>query len=1218
MSSAEQQTIVVIGLSGAGLKTINLLLDRLYSRSGQPKTPDQRIRLIAIEKATYAYWPPGSLRASVVDGFEDKIIRSFDYIIPQKIQDNHPDLVKVFTGTEVVDLDLKERFLVFDKPLDGLGVEPGNKLVFDYLIIASGSSYAFPCRPPPEAGRPEELKAQLRSLQEQIRESQSILIVGAGAVGIELAGEVSSKHKDKSITLVCSTPSLLPDMNPKLGNSLKQQLTDRKVKIVFGSRANIGELGISKTGKLDKLTKIGLATRDGDKSSEDVEADFVFLAIGNKPNTKFVPAEYLEPESRLIKVNEHLQVLGEDSKPIDRVYGVGDAINFRESKLYAALDGQAATVSKNLWIDISDSKLDKGIHKPLKDTIAIPLGPCGGASEVFGFTFGLGPWATSLAKGYTLLLWMFNSLNTGEYHSKDLSLQESTEEDQAELIDTDAEQAGSLELIHKPKQEEIDLPEEDTTCDSKPPIEQQQESLRSTPTHTNLIKHEDPSEQSTPDYHQHQTSLTSPESDVLDDSLVYQHESPIQSPTLNHPDRPDHEPLNKNRSGSTSISPSFSLWEHLKYEISSNQDELSSLQDSTSASLRSERISNFLNVPIAIEKTIVFGFWICLDAFLSVLTILPIKFIYSLYKLLESIVYKIAHSARTVKNKLLGRRGSNDRKNHHHRKRLSVPRKVDLLQGLLIILVCVFLHHVTDASRMYHSVRGQETIKLYVIFNVLEIADRLCCSFGQDILDSLFSPSTLGRRIDGSQPHMKPIFLFILAFIFTVAHTLVLFYQLVSLNVAINSFDHSLITLLISNQFVEIKGAVFKKFEKENLFQMSCADIVERFQLFLMLTIIAIRNLIEMSGSSTSSSHAHSYTYHYLPASLNLSPTLSLIEKIFTPVFVVMLSEVLVDWLKHAFITKFNHIRPGVYGRYIDVLCKDLVGDHKIIQVEDNVKDDEDMKPFVDKSPAVSRRLGFSVFPIFCLSVRVSFQAIDMLSDTPDEDFNVFTDDLKDILFDRPNKFTVEYVKQQFFIIPYSKFFNADPAGYLDPLEQDRSPPSRPPEVTGSSTFSSFQMKGFIVLSFVVVMSFLILIKLYIGIRIRLYAIKRVQTMNNRLAEDQVNGRDRMPIGLSPTEIMKEENDRKLIEKVEFDVPLRTNSSRPNSNSNQTLTNQKAAGPQLRKTPSGLHLAASPSFHHLASEPPSHSPDQSSSHHKKKLLSMDELSRFDMVRSRIW
>ena len=56
-----------------------------------------------------------------------------------------------------------------------------------------------------------------------------------------------------------------------------------------------------------------------------------------------------------------------------------------------------------------------------------------------------------------------------------------------------------------------------------------------------------------------------------------------------------------------------------------------------------------------------------------------------------------------------------------------------------------------------------------------------------------------------------------------VTHTLVLFYSLVSLNVAINSYDNALLTLLLSNQFVEIKSAVFKKFEKENLFQMSCA-----------------------------------------------------------------------------------------------------------------------------------------------------------------------------------------------------------------------------------------------------------------------------------------------------------------------------------------------------------------------------------------------------------
>lgn len=165
-----------------------------------------------------------------------------------------------------------------------------------------------------------------------------------------------------------------------------------------------------------------------------------------------------------------------------------------------------------------------------------------------------------------------------------------------------------------------------------------------------------------------------------------------------------------------------------------------------------------------------------------------------------------------------------------------------------------------------------------------------------------------------------------------------LFYQLVTLNVATNSYSNALLTLLLSNQFVEIKGAVFKKFEKENLFQMSCAgkqdydillrpwtytyvlDIVERFQLALMVFLIAFRNLIEISGSTISPLPA-------MFASLSIVPSFKLLHRIFSPAIVVISSEMLVDWLKHAFITKFNHIRPTVYGRFIDVLCKDLVVD---------------------------------------------------------------------------------------------------------------------------------------------------------------------------------------------------------------------------------------------------------------------------------------------------
>ena len=56
-----------------------------------------------------------------------------------------------------------------------------------------------------------------------------------------------------------------------------------------------------------------------------------------------------------------------------------------------------------------------------------------------------------------------------------------------------------------------------------------------------------------------------------------------------------------------------------------------------------------------------------------------------------------------------------------------------------------------------------------------------------------------------------------------VIHTMLLLVQATSLSVAINSFNNALITIMVSNNFVELKGSVFKKFETNNLFQMSCS-----------------------------------------------------------------------------------------------------------------------------------------------------------------------------------------------------------------------------------------------------------------------------------------------------------------------------------------------------------------------------------------------------------
>lgn len=61
-----------------------------------------------------------------------------------------------------------------------------------------------------------------------------------------------------------------------------------------------------------------------------------------------------------------------------------------------------------------------------------------------------------------------------------------------------------------------------------------------------------------------------------------------------------------------------------------------------------------------------------------------------------------------------------------HRRTKSMPsnltsmHKADLLQGAVIIFSSAFLMNL-DASRMYHVIRGQDAIKLYVIYNVLEV-----------------------------------------------------------------------------------------------------------------------------------------------------------------------------------------------------------------------------------------------------------------------------------------------------------------------------------------------------------------------------------------------------------------------------------------------------------------------------------------------------------------
>uniref|UniRef100_A0A665T3U1 Transmembrane anterior posterior transformation protein 1 homolog n=1 Tax=Echeneis naucrates TaxID=173247 RepID=A0A665T3U1_ECHNA len=323
---------------------------------------------------------------------------------------------------------------------------------------------------------------------------------------------------------------------------------------------------------------------------------------------------------------------------------------------------------------------------------------------------------------------------------------------------------------------------------------------------------------------------------------------------------------------------------------------------------RRERVYTCLRIPKELEKLMTFGFFLCLDAFLYVFTLLPLRVILALLRLLTL--------------PCCGLSGS----------RLLQPAQVcDVLKGFIMVL-CYSMMSYVDYAMMYHLIRGQSVIKLYIIYNMLEVADRLFSSFGQDILDALYWTATEPK--EKKRAHIGVIPHFFMAVLYVFLHAILIMVQATTLNVAFNSHNKSLLTIMMSNNFVEIKGSVFKKFEKNNLFQMSNSDIKERFTNYILLLIVCLRNMEQFSWNPD-----HLWV-------------------LFPDVLMVIASEVAVDIVKHAFITKFNDISADVYGEYRASLAFDLVSSRQ-------------KNAYTDYSDSVSRRMGFIPLPLALLLIRV-------------------------------------------------------------------------------------------------------------------------------------------------------------------------------------------------------------------------------------------------------
>ncbi|XP_043918135.1 transmembrane anterior posterior transformation protein 1 homolog isoform X2 [Protopterus annectens] len=361
----------------------------------------------------------------------------------------------------------------------------------------------------------------------------------------------------------------------------------------------------------------------------------------------------------------------------------------------------------------------------------------------------------------------------------------------------------------------------------------------------------------------------------------------------------------RDRESRSSLSSDLSLWRFISAELTRGYFLEHNEAKYTE---RREKVYTCLRIPKELEKLMFFGYFLCLDAFLYVFTLLPLRVLLALLRFIT-----LPCCGLSVR-------------------RLLQPAQVcDVLKGVIMV-ICYFMMHYVDYSMMYHLIRGQSVIKLYIIYNMLEVADRLFSSFGQDILDALYWTATEPK--ERKTAHIGVIPHFFMAVFYVFFHAILIMVQATTLNVAFNSHNKSLLTIMMSNNFVEIKGSVFKKFEKNNLFQMSNSDIKERFTNYVLLLIVCLRNMEQFSWNPD----------HFWV--------------LFPDVCMVIGSEIAVDVVKHAFITKFNDITADVYSEYRASLAFDLVSSRQ-------------KNACTDYSDSVARRMGFIPLPLAVLLIRV-------------------------------------------------------------------------------------------------------------------------------------------------------------------------------------------------------------------------------------------------------
>ncbi|EJW01979.1 hypothetical protein EDEG_00325 [Edhazardia aedis USNM 41457] len=194
----------------------------------------------------------------------------------------------------------------------------------------------------------------------------------------------------------------------------------------------------------------------------------------------------------------------------------------------------------------------------------------------------------------------------------------------------------------------------------------------------------------------------------------------------------------------------------------------------------------------------------------------------------------------------------------------------------VMILSCLITKNINPAQ-IYHFIRVQSYMKVYVLSNFLELCDKLVATMISDIL--LYIKPEEKNNIKDVKRYILGGILYLLL---TLLHSLIQYVNLITLHVCANLQTTVLYALLITNNFAELRAAITKKYEQKAILLLFKMDLEKRFQSLIYLCLIYI------------------YNYH---ENCDLKITF-----LIYPIIIIWFSKICVENIKHVFIARYNSI----------------------------------------------------------------------------------------------------------------------------------------------------------------------------------------------------------------------------------------------------------------------------------------------------------------------